>query len=90
MARGAAKAKRWKPVTRSQAVLLVAGALLLIRPIEVALVGFINPPRTRPMVFHQVGGLFSRAPQAALRYEWAGLRQIPEMFGGLPRGASAS
>lgn len=76
----AAKTKKWKRVTRWQAVLLVAGALLLIPPIEVALVGSINPPRTRPMVFHQVGGWFSRGSQAPLRYQWVSLRQIPEIF----------
>src|SRR3954454_20337071 len=75
-----AKTKKWKPVAPWQAVLLVVGALLLIPPIEVALVGFINPPRTRPMVFHQVGTWFSRGPQAPLRYQWVGLPQIPEMF----------
>ena len=76
----AAKTKRWKPVTRWQAVLLVVGALLLIPPIEIALVRFIDPPRTRPMVFHQVGAFFSRGQSAALRYHWVDLPQIPQMF----------
>ncbi len=62
-----ARSKRWKPVTRWQAALLVAGALLLIPPIEVSLVGFINPPRTRSMVFYRVGAVFSRTADAPLR-----------------------
>jgi monofunctional biosynthetic peptidoglycan transglycosylase len=77
---GRAKTTRWKPVTRWQAALLVVGALLLIPPIEVAVARFVNPPRTRPMVFHQLRALFSRTPHAPLRYEWIDLRQIPEMF----------
>jgi monofunctional biosynthetic peptidoglycan transglycosylase len=76
----AAKTKKRKPITRWRAVLLVVGALLLIPPIEVALVRFINPPRTGPMVLHQVGGWFARGPQAPLRYQWVGLPQIPETF----------
>jgi monofunctional biosynthetic peptidoglycan transglycosylase len=76
-----AKTKRWKPVTRWQAALLIAGALLLIPPIEVTLVKFVNPLRTRPMVFHQVGGLFSRAAQdVPLRYHWVDLPHVPQMF----------
>ena len=77
---GTAKRKRSKPVTRWQAVLLVIGALLLIPPIEVALVRFIDPPRTRPMVFHQLGAWSSRGPHAPLRYRWVDLHQMPEMF----------
>ena len=77
---GAAKTKRWKPVTRWQAVLLVIAALLLIPPIEVAVVRFIDPLRTRPMLFHQVGGFLSRTPDAPLRYQWVDLPKVPEMF----------
>src|SRR5205085_1891039 len=62
------------------AVLFVLGALLLLPPIEVALVGFINPPRTAPRLFHQMGAWFSRGPQARLRYQWVGLPEIPETF----------
>lgn len=60
--------------------MLVIGALLLIPPIEVALLRFINPPRTRPMVFYRVGAVFSRTADAPLRYAWVSLPQIPEMF----------
>ena len=69
-----------KPVTRWQAALLVIGALLLIPPIEVALVRFINPPRTRPLVFYRVGAVFSRTADAPPRYDWVPLPQIPQMF----------
>jgi monofunctional biosynthetic peptidoglycan transglycosylase len=61
-------------------MLLVLGALLLIPPIEVVVVRFIDPPRTRPMVFHQVGVLFSGGAPAPLRYHWVDLPQIPQMF----------
>ena len=67
-------------MTRWRVLLLVVGALLLIPPIEVALVRFIDPPRTRPMVFHQLGAFFSRGPQAPLRYRWIDLPQVPQMF----------
>jgi monofunctional biosynthetic peptidoglycan transglycosylase len=77
---GAAKTKRWKPVRRWTAVLLVIGAFLLIPPIEVALVRFVDPPKTRPMVFHQLSTLLSRKTQPPVRYEWRDLPQIPQMF----------
>jgi monofunctional biosynthetic peptidoglycan transglycosylase len=75
-----AKTKRWQPVTRWRAVLLVIGALFVIPPLEVAVVRFVDPLRTRPMVFQQLGAFFSRAPQAPLRYDWVDLPQIPPMF----------
>jgi monofunctional biosynthetic peptidoglycan transglycosylase len=77
---GAAKTKKGKPITGWQTVLLVVGALLVIPPIEVAFVGFINPPRTRPMVFHQARSLFTRAPEPPLRYQWIDLPQVPRIF----------
>ena len=73
-------ATRWEPVGGWKAALLVLGALLFIPPIEVALVRFIDPPRTRPMVLHQASAFLSRAPKAALRYHWVGLPQMPQMF----------
>ena len=61
-------------------ILILLVVLLLIPPIEVALVRFINPPRTRPMLLHQASTLFSRGPKAPLLYHWIDLPQIPEMF----------
>ena len=61
-------------------MLLVLGALLLIPPLEVMLVRFIDPPRTRPMMFYKMGAFFSRDPDAPLRYRWVDLPQVPEMF----------
>ena len=55
-------------------------SLLLIPPVEVALVRFINPPRTRPMLIHQAAGIFSRAPARPLLYRWTDLSRVPEMF----------
>jgi monofunctional glycosyltransferase len=75
-----AKSRKWKPVRRWQAVLLACCALLLIPPVEVALVRFFDPPKTRPMALHQVVAFFSRSPQPPLRYTWIDLPQIPEMF----------
>jgi monofunctional glycosyltransferase len=76
----ARNAKKWQPVGRWRLALLVLGALLLIPPIEVALVGFIDPPRTRPMTFCQLREFFSPRPQPPLRYRWIDLQQVPEMF----------
>jgi len=77
---GAAKTKRSKPVRWWQLALLLLGALLLIPPIEVAAIRFVDPPRTRPMVFHQIGAFFSRGPDAPLRYRWIDLPQMPPIF----------
>ncbi|HEV2806279.1 MAG TPA: monofunctional biosynthetic peptidoglycan transglycosylase [Chthoniobacterales bacterium] len=51
--------------------------LLLIPAMQVAVVRFVDPPRTLPMCIEQMswGG-----PKAPLRYRWIPLSQIPEMF----------
>jgi len=59
-------------------VLLVS--FLLIPAMQVAVVRFINPPLTLPMLIDQGGAMFSRAPKPPLRYRWIALRRIPEMF----------
>jgi monofunctional biosynthetic peptidoglycan transglycosylase len=61
-------------------ILILLVALLLVPPIEVALVRFINPPRTRPMLIHQASTLLSSGPKTPLLYHWIDLAQIPEMF----------
>jgi monofunctional biosynthetic peptidoglycan transglycosylase len=72
--------KKWRRTERWKAVLFVAGALLLVPPVEVAAVRLVNPPLTRPMVFQQIGAFFSRGAAAPLRYRWIDLRQMPPMF----------
>src|SRR4029077_4174487 len=54
--------------------------LLLIPAMQVAVVRFINPPRTLPMLMEQVGASFSTAPKSPLLYRWIDLSQITEMF----------
>src|SRR5712672_2570831 len=61
-------------------ILLLLVALLLIPAMQVAVVRFINPPLTLPMLIDQGSAMFSSAPKHPLRYRWIGLPQIPEMF----------
>jgi monofunctional biosynthetic peptidoglycan transglycosylase len=63
--------RRWKWVG------ITAVVLLLIPAIQVAVVRFVDPPRTVPMLLEQVS---SSGPKAPLRYRWIPLAQIPEMF----------
>ncbi|HVF72886.1 MAG TPA: monofunctional biosynthetic peptidoglycan transglycosylase [Chthoniobacterales bacterium] len=51
--------------------------LLLVPAMQVALVRFVNPPRTVPMWIEQVSSSGAKGP---LRYRWIPLSQIPEMF----------
>jgi monofunctional biosynthetic peptidoglycan transglycosylase len=53
--------------------------LLLIPAMQVAVVRFINPPLTLPMLIEQGGATFSSAPKRPLLYRWIALPQIPEM-----------
>src|SRR5882757_11213436 len=66
---------RWK-----KWILVLLVVLLLIPAMQVAVVRFINPPLTLPMLVDQGGAMFSSAPKRPLRYRWIGLPQIPEMF----------
>ena len=61
-------------------ILIFIGALLFVPPIEVALVRFIDPPRTRPMLLERTAALFSRGKAPPLRYQWLDLPQVPHMF----------
>lgn len=61
-------------------ILIALAVLLLIPPLEVLLVRFINPPSTRPMLLHQLGSVFSRAPRRPLLYRWVALSRVPEIF----------
>jgi hypothetical protein len=62
---------RWKWVL----ILLVV--LLLIPAMQVAVVRFINPPWTLPMLIDQDSAMFSSGPKHPLRYRWIDLPQIP-------------
>ena len=61
-------------------VLVLLVVLLLIPAMQVAVVRFINPPLTLPMLIDQGGAMASSTPTRPLRYRWIGLPQIPEMF----------
>jgi monofunctional biosynthetic peptidoglycan transglycosylase len=65
---------RWKWV------LILMLVLLLIQAMQVAVVRFIDPPVTLPMLIDQGSAMFSSAPKPPLRYRWISLPQIPEMF----------
>jgi monofunctional biosynthetic peptidoglycan transglycosylase len=61
-------------------ILILLVVLLVIPAMQVAVVRFINPPLTLPMLIDQGGAMFSSAPTPPLRYRWIGLPQMPEMF----------
>jgi len=70
------KSKRpWKKWVLVQLVVL-----LLIPVMQVAVVRFINPPLTLPMLIERAGAMFSSKPKRPLLYYWIDLPQIPEMF----------
>src|SRR5438105_4829566 len=73
--KGFASRGRWK-----KWILILLVVLLLIPATQVAVVRFIHPPWTLPMLIEQVGATFSKAPKSPLRYRWIALPQIPEMF----------
>src|SRR5205809_48988 len=55
---------RWKWVLISILV------LLLIPALQVAVVRFINPPVTLPMLIEKAGAMFSSRPERPLLYHW--------------------
>ena len=61
-------------------ILILLVVLLLIPAMQVAVVRFINPPLTLPMLIDQGSAMFSSGPKRPLRYRWISLPQIPEMF----------
>jgi monofunctional biosynthetic peptidoglycan transglycosylase len=65
-------AKKW--------ILVVLVVLLLIPAMQVAVVRFINPPVTLPMLIDRGSAMFSSTPKPPLRYRWISLPQVPEMF----------
>ncbi|MEP6955251.1 MAG: transglycosylase domain-containing protein, partial [Chthoniobacterales bacterium] len=60
--------------------MLLLSALLFIPALQVAVVRFVNPPRTLPMLLEEGGQIFARGPKTPLRYRWIDLAQMPEMF----------
>ena len=77
-----ARVKRSASLGRGKKWILILLVVLLLIPVmQVAVVRFINPPRTLPMLIEQVGAMFSTStPKRPLLYRWIGLPQIPEMF----------
>ena len=65
---------------REKWILILLVVLLLIPAMQVAVVRFINPPVTLPMLIDQGSAMFSRASKRPLLYRWIDLPQIPEMF----------
>jgi len=62
---------------RRKWIWIVLAVLLLIPAMQVAVVRFVDPPRTLPMLLEQMSSSGSKPP---LRYRWIPLPQIPEMF----------
>jgi monofunctional biosynthetic peptidoglycan transglycosylase len=54
-------------------ILIALAAVLIVPVLQVALVRFIDPPRTLPMLVHQ-------ATSGAPLYQWVDLPEVPEMF----------
>ena len=61
-------------------VFILIVVLLLIPAMQVAVVRFINPPWTLPMLIEKGDTLFSSEPKRPLLYRWIDLPQIPKMF----------
>ena len=79
--RGPARVKRSASRGRGKKwILLLLVVLLLIPAMQVAVVRFINPPWTLPMLIDQGSAIFSSTPKRPLRYHWIALPQMPEMF----------
>lgn len=59
---------------------IVLGIALLIPPLQVALVKFIDPPTTGPIVVRWIGGKFARETQPAAELYWMPLSSVPTNF----------
>src|SRR5436189_5372118 len=66
---------RWK-----KWILIGLVVLLLIPAMQVAVVRFVNPPLTLPMLIDQGSAMFSSTPKPRLRYRWIALPQIPDLL----------
>jgi len=74
------KAKKRRTIRGRKWIVIGFVALLLIPAGEVAMVRFINPPWTLPMLLQGGGAIFSRGEGSPLLYQWTDLPEIPEMF----------
>lgn len=72
--------KKQRAIGHWRWVLIVLGCVLLIPPIEVALLRWIDPPCTLPMLIHRSSTMFSKAEGAPLLYRWIDLPRIPGTF----------
>src|SRR5205814_9577145 len=61
-------------------ILIIFVVLFLIPAMQVAVVRFIHPPLTLPMLIEKGGAMFSSGPKRPLLYRWIDLPQIPKMF----------
>ncbi len=73
-------AKRQRLTGRWRWLLILLAIFLLIPGLQVAMVRFVNPRRTMPMLLEQGGSVFSRKAHPPLHYHWIDLEQMPEMF----------
>ena len=69
-----------RPVAHAKRLLILLGVLLVIPGLQVAVVRFVNPRRTLPMLLEQGASLFSRKTHPPLRYHWIDRAQMPDMF----------
>ncbi|MGI8431199.1 MAG: transglycosylase domain-containing protein, partial [Chthoniobacterales bacterium] len=76
----APRAKKRKLTRVWKWCLLVLAALFLIPALQVAVVRFVNPPRTLPMLLEEGDQMFSSGAKVPLRYRWIDLEQMPEIF----------
>ncbi len=72
--------KKRRPTGRWKRLLILLAVLLLLPPLQVAMVRFVNPPRTLPMLLEQGASMFSRKAHPPFRYQWIDLEKMPEMF----------
>jgi monofunctional biosynthetic peptidoglycan transglycosylase len=69
-----------RPVAQAKRLLILLGVLLVIPGLQVAVVRFVNPLRTLPMLLEQGASLFSRESHPPLRYHWIDREQMPDIF----------
>ena len=74
-----AKSKKVKSRWVRRWIVGFAAAMLLVPVLEVVAVRFFDPPRTMPMVIHEMKGVFAK-PRTPVLYQWASLKRIPLMF----------
>jgi monofunctional biosynthetic peptidoglycan transglycosylase len=79
MARVESATKR-RPIGRAKRLLILLAVLLMIPGLQVAVVRFVNPPRTLPMLLEQGASVFSRKTRPPLRYRWIDREQMPDIF----------